>query len=59
MLKVGCMICGHELDQPGAILLASPCKDMRCAKYHICVKCEKLLSAIIGGLTIKMALKRK
>ena len=54
MLKVGCMMCKTELQEPGAILFASPTEEGLCAKYHICVKCEKIL---VQFLTEKM-LKR-
>ncbi len=41
-LKVGCVMCGNELQEPGAILIASPTDVGLCAKYHICIKCQKI-----------------
>lgn len=40
-LKIGCVLCGKELQEPGGLLFASPTDVGTCAKYHICVKCEK------------------
>ena len=59
MLKVDCDICGNELNEPGALLIGIPDENNKCSKTHICVNCDKLLSAIIEGLKIKIALKRK
>ena len=55
-LKVGCIMCGNELQEPGAILFASPTEIGLCAKYHICIKCQK---SVIIFITEKMLQNKK
>ena len=57
MIKPCCIICSKELNEAGAILLASPVETGMCAKYHICVKCEKILCSFITGLKLRIAIK--
>jgi hypothetical protein len=58
MLNVRCIRCDKELNEPGALLITSPCEDMRCAKYHICVKCEKKIAKFIGITIFNKIIKK-
>jgi hypothetical protein len=46
-LKIACMMCHNELQEPGAIVLSSPNKKGFCVKHHICVDCEKILDEFL------------
>ncbi len=43
MIAPKCEMCGHELEEFGAILLSPPNRDNMVVKEHICVKCYKIL----------------
>lgn len=42
MLKINCDKCGNELKEPGALLFTPP-KKGKVRKYHLCVRCWKIL----------------
>ena len=56
MLKVECVICENEINNPGALLISSPYKNRLHAKHHLCLRCEKILQSFIMGLKIKLAM---
>jgi hypothetical protein len=46
VISVFCVICGNELDQPGALLITppSPRDPTSVVKYHLCVDCLPLVA---------------
>lgn len=42
-MKIQCIDCGNDLQEPGALIFSPPDKNDFCQKLHLCVDCWEVL----------------
>lgn len=52
MLDIKC-ICGEDVTEPGPLVFSPPDETGACRKYHFCLDCSLLLSALLIDICAK------